>query len=108
MKKLLVIFPLILSSCVFVNHETNAAGIVSFAQEMNEEKPTVVNVLWYRGRDEVYDYFKYVYGMFSERSFKVKVGGVEVEKPFPYTNDHKKWNKIESIDVKWSFLKQNN
>ena len=108
MKYIFIILLLSLNSCAYLTYETNAAGIISFAQEKQEESH-VQNLLWYRGRKDGYDYFTYVYSMlFYQRNFKVKAGEIEISESFDLTSDYNKYQQIESINVSWEFWTSKN
>lgn len=108
MKIITILLIFSLNGCAYWTYETNAAGIVSFAQEKQEESH-VQNLLWYRGREDGYDYFTYVYSMFfSQRNFKVKVGEIKISKPFNLTSDYNKYQQIESISIDHEFWTSKN
>lgn len=99
-----MVFLLLLSSsgCAYINYKAEPDEIVSFARKKQAEG-ALNNLLWYRGRDGKFDYFKYVYGMFRERRFKVPEGSIEVPKVFPLTSDSGEWITIHNIGNKWEF-----
>ena len=101
-KSFILILTILLSGCIYYRYESNAAGVVSYAQE-KQSKEAPQNLLWYQGRDGNYDYFKYVYGMLAERRFRVEAEEIPVPRVFPFTSNDKKWAYVPFIEVKWEF-----
>jgi len=62
-----------------------------------------LNILWYMGSDDSYDYFKYVYSMFGRKKFKVPKGQLVIKDRFVHDSsaDEKKYQIIK-INNNWS------
>ena len=73
--------------------------------EMNGIRATgksgAINILWYEGSDERFDYFGYVYSMTGSRGYKVPVGEFVLKDRFPFTEDSDKWVRIREIEGMW-------
>ena|SRR5687768_261864 len=97
-----VLAPLALWGCIYLQYEAEPDDIVAFAHAKQKEG-AVQNLLWYQGRDRNVDHFKYVYGMFAERRFKVRAGAIDVPKELALTDDSTRWIAVPSIGNKWIF-----
>lgn len=94
--------PLLLSGCIYLEYRAQATDIVAYAREKQNEGARQ-NLLWYRGRDGDFDYFKYVHGMFAERRFKVAAGAIAVPKIFELSDNSDDWLQIQAIGESWKF-----
>lgn len=97
-----LVLALLLSGCMYFEYSTNPVEIVAFARE-KQSQGAVQNLLWYRGREGDFDYFKYVYSMFSERRFRVPVGAIPVPQDLKLTDDSNQWVAVPSIGNEWKF-----
>ena len=102
MKIRIFLVPLALSGCIYLEYRAEPAEIVAFAREKQNEG-AVQNLLWYRGREGNSDHFKYVYGMFAERRFKIAARAIPVAKDLAFTDDSTQWIAVPSIGNEWKF-----
>ena len=113
---------ILLSGCAIYSHETDLAGIISYAEETRPQTKTICiySELWYKGEDEGYQYFMYQYGSqltlswikkMNRKLFKVRLWtddgfkslGMTRNDVFPLTEDSSKWRKVKSIEIKKNF-----
>lgn len=121
----LLLSMILLSGCAIYSHETDLAGIISYANDKRPPEQYLIfeyNELWYRGEEDGYQYFMYQYGTagpFSwywykkmfRKLFKVhlraeddfKSLGMTRNDVFPLTDDSSKWRKVKSIEIKKNF-----
>jgi len=102
MKISVVLIPLALCGCIYLEYGAQPHDIVAFAKAKQSEG-AVQNLLWYRGREGDFDHFKYVYGMFAERRFKVPARAIPVPKDLALTDDSTRWIAVPSIGDEWAF-----
>lgn len=102
MKASPLVLALLLSGCMYLEYRAEPAEIAAFARE-KQSQGAVQNLLWYRGREGGFDYFKYVYSMFAERRFKVPAGAIPVPRDLKLTDDSNQWVAIPSIGNEWKF-----
>lgn len=94
--------PIVCCGCIYLEYGAEPAEVVAFARQKQNEG-AVQNLLWYRGREGNFDHFKYVYGMFAERRFKVRAGAIPVPKDFALTDDSTLWVAVPSVGNAWKF-----
>src|SRR6266849_6479406 len=102
MRKIIVSLLLVgffLSGCVF--HRLDAQGLIHEMNNRQLSKSSRINILWYQGHDEKFDYFAYVYSMFGTTKFKVPVGQFVMNQDLHFSDDSEKWVGIKSIGEIW-------
>lgn len=90
---------LILTGCVY--HRVDAHEMIDDIKKIHSGSKAYINILWYNGSDEDYDYFGYVYGMLLGKNYKVPKGQFTLER-IPYTEDSTEFVPIRSIEGLWS------
>lgn len=90
---------LVLTGCVY--HRMSAREMITDIQKIHHGGSAYINILWYNGSDEDYDYFGYVYGMLLGKNYKIPVGDFALER-IPYTEDSAKFVPIREIERLWS------
>lgn len=68
---------------------------------LHYQKEYKLGLLWYMGSEDGVHYVKYVYGMFQETRYRIAEADLPVEKPFPFTNDDRKWQILKEHDDPW-------
>lgn len=85
---------LMLGCCI--HRQSHPAAIVDFATRQQSDGATV-NILWYHGTENGYDYFTYVFKMFGESCYRVPAGEIVVPETFPLTRDESQWRMVPNI-----------
>lgn len=75
--------------------------MVDDIDKIQSSSDAYINILWYNGSDEDYDYFGYVYGMLLGKNYKVPIGQFALDR-IPYTEDSTKFVPIREIEGLWS------
>lgn len=75
--------------------------MISDMDKIHSSRNARINILWYNGSDEDYDYFGYVFGMLRGKNFKVPIGQFTLDR-IPYTKDSAKFVSIRAINGLWS------
>jgi hypothetical protein len=66
-----------------------------------------VDTLWYQGAREGFDHFRYEYGMYGVRTFRVPAGAAGLARSFDYTSDNFGWVRVDMRElVKGRFIVQ--
>ncbi|MCP4494126.1 MAG: hypothetical protein GY820_43510 [Gammaproteobacteria bacterium] len=79
-----------------------AGGMLVDMNYLRTGKNAHINILWYEGTDDKFDYFGYVYSMTGSKGYKIPKGQLIIEKTFSYTDDSTKWVLVKEIDDIWS------
>lgn len=90
---------LMLTGCVY--HRMGAHEMIDDIDKIHSRSSAYINILWYNGSDEDYDYFGYVYGMLLGKNYKVPVGQFTLDH-IPYTEDRTEFVPIRAIEGLWS------
>lgn len=66
-----------------------------------------VDVLWYQGTREGHDYFRYEYGMYGVKTFRMPNGAAGLVRSFAYSGDNFDWVRVDMRElVKGRFIVQ--
>lgn len=90
---------LMLTGCVY--HRMSAHEMIGDIHKIHSGSNAYINILWYNGSDEDYDYFGYVYGMILGKNYKVPIGQFALDR-IPHTEDSTKFVPIRAIEGLWS------
>ena len=90
---------LMLTGCVY--HRMDAHEMIDDIDKIHSGSNAYINILWYNGSDEDYDYFGYVYGMLLGKNYKVSIGQFTLDR-IPHTEDSTEFVPIHAIEGLWS------
>jgi len=97
---LMMLFVVLMSGCVY--HDVSACKMIADINAIRHDKNAALNILWYHGSDNKFDYFAYVYNMGGTKLYKIPLGQLSINHLLIHTKDSSKWIAVSKIDGEWS------
>lgn len=89
---------LVLAAC---SHRVERNELLGELNETLRKETSYINILWYRGTSGDRHFVRHVYEIFGSRDYSVSARDLEIDQPFPYTDDSRKWRRIARIGGDW-------
>jgi hypothetical protein len=94
-----LLFFVFLNGCTY--KKTDLSSMVKAMEETRLEKYAIINILWYNGSEDKFDYFGHVYSMTGTNLYKVPSEQLKIEKRIKLTDDETRWTLIREIKGLW-------
>lgn len=84
-----------------IHHKVDTNEMVADMKKFKRSNHSHINILWYEGSDNKYDYFGYVYAMFGGKNFKILKDQLIIDGRYRYNKKDVSYCAISEIEDLW-------